>query len=415
MSPSNTGAGVVGRVPAEDRHQRRAARASPGRRRARSCARRRRAAGRGRPRPASRCAIATLSVIRASAGAESTTSPPSPVRPAVADLVEVRPGRGRAVRGEVEPGGRGAQRLVLEVGGAADLVARLAGRLVAQRQHRAAREVEHGTILLVDGADAQHGEAGRPAALAHAVLAPRDDLGRRAQRVAEPHRAVQQQPAVEEVGDHAAGGHRGLADRGVPHERRVRQRRPRAEHRVAPACGRARGAAGRRQIAWCTAAWPSVSVSAGAASNSRPTAGPRSRAGRSCGSARARSTRRADTASASSSIRSPSATAPGALGRRALERGERLARLGDLVVGRRERLPQRVELRRVDRPLAVEAERARVRDRGAERRRRRGSPGAGRRSPGCRRRGRRRARVSCAKRQSAGAPARPPSDAARSA
>jgi hypothetical protein len=43
----------------------------------------------------------------------------------------VRAGHGRAVGGEVEPGGGGAQRLGLEVGRAADLVARLAGRGVA--------------------------------------------------------------------------------------------------------------------------------------------------------------------------------------------------------------------------------------------------------------------------------------------
>ena len=65
-------------------------------------------------------------------------------------------------------------------------------------------------------------------------------------------------------------------------------------------------------------------------------------------------------------MRSPAATAPGAVGGGAVERGEHLARVGDLVVGGRERLAQGVELGGVDRPLAVEAERARVHHAGAE-------------------------------------------------
>jgi hypothetical protein len=163
-------------------------------------------------------------------------------RPPLADVGEVRPGGGLAVGGEVEPGGRRAQRLRLEVGGVADLVARLAGGRVAQGQHRAAGEVEHGTVVLVDGADPQEGEAGGPAALSRAVLAPCDDLGRGAQGVTEAHGTVKQQAAVEEVGDHPASRHGGLADRGVPNETGVRDRRPLAEH-----CLRQRAVEGESQ------------------------------------------------------------------------------------------------------------------------------------------------------------------------
>ena len=56
----------------------------------------------------------------------------------------VQRGRG-AVGAEVEPGGGRLQWLMVEVGGAADLVARLAGGRAPERQHRAARELEHGS------------------------------------------------------------------------------------------------------------------------------------------------------------------------------------------------------------------------------------------------------------------------------
>ena len=145
----------------------------------------------------------------------------------------MRAGHGGAVAGQVEPRGGGVQRLGLEVRRAPDLVPGLAGRVVAQRQHRAAREVEHRALRLVDGADPQQREPGRPAALLDAVLAPRDHLGRRVQRVAEPHRAPQQQPAVEEVRHDAARGDRRLPDRRVPHQPRVRDRRAGADRRLA--------------------------------------------------------------------------------------------------------------------------------------------------------------------------------------
>ena len=356
--------GVVGSVPAEDRHQ-------PGQRpRGLGGGERDRVPAVDEPAlvvrraPASRWAIATFSVSRASAGAESTTSPPS------SSSVQPSPSASKCGPGARE---RNAARSSPRAAATSASCSRSSApptsspsspvRLAAQRQHRAAREVQHRAVLLVDGADPQHGEAGR----ARAVLAPRDDLGRRPQRVAEPHRPAQQQPAVEEVRDHAAGGDRRLADRDVPDERRVRERRPGAEHGLAErAVERSRSRS--PQIAWCSAAWPSVSVSARRVLEDGPdrqVLEVRRRA-----HARlARAREHAPRGDGERLVEHPVAGGHGAraVGGRALERGERLARLGDLVVGRRERLAQRVELRRVDRPLAVVAERARVRDRGAER------------------------------------------------
>ena len=144
-------------------------------------------------------------------------------RPAVRHFVVVRARHGGAVGGQIEPLGRGAQRLGLEVRRAAYLVSGRARRRVSQRQHRAAREVEHRPLFLIEGADAQHRQAGRPPPLLHAVLTPRDHLGLRAQRVAEANGAAQQQSAVEEIRHHAPGRHCGLPDRHVPNQRRMRK------------------------------------------------------------------------------------------------------------------------------------------------------------------------------------------------
>ncbi len=75
------------------------------------------------------------------------------------------------------------QRLGLQVGCVTDRVARLACGCIAERQHRAAGEIEHGTVVLVNGADSQEDEAGGPATLPRAVLPPGDDVGRGAQLV----------------------------------------------------------------------------------------------------------------------------------------------------------------------------------------------------------------------------------------
>ena len=62
------------------------------------------------------------------------------------------------------------------------------------------------------------------------ILLERHDLGARAQRVADEHRALEHQPAVEEVAAHALGRPCGLADRDVADQVGVRQQPVAAGH-----------------------------------------------------------------------------------------------------------------------------------------------------------------------------------------
>ena len=221
--------------------------------------------------------------------------------------------RGRARRRRPRSGSASRSRR------AADLVAR-ARRSGAppQRQHRAAREVEHRAVLLVDGADAQHGEAGRRRPSLTRFSRQRDDLGRRAQRVAEPHRAPQQQPAVEEVrrpraGSPASTG-RSRRPRPARDARAARPRRPPPRRACASSARRRRSpgdrlvqrgvALGERERGGVREHGPDLQILEPRRSR-RPGRGDAHRPA----PARA-STRRADSASASSSMRSSTPTAP---------------------------------------------------------------------------------------------------------
>ncbi|WP_217496788.1 hypothetical protein [Nocardioides jishulii] len=87
----------------------------------------------------------------------------------------------------------------------------------AERQHRAAPEVEDQALLLVVRGDAQRRQAGRAAG----VLLEAHDFGAGAQGVADGRQPVEGQPAVEEVGHHASRDRGRLADGQVGDESRV--------------------------------------------------------------------------------------------------------------------------------------------------------------------------------------------------
>ena len=101
---------------------------------------------------------------------------------------------------------------------------------VAQGQHRASPEVQHRLIVLIRRADPQHDEPGGRCALARPILLERHHLGARAQRVPQEHRALEHQPAVEEVAAHALGRPCGLADSDVADQVGVRQQPVAAGH-----------------------------------------------------------------------------------------------------------------------------------------------------------------------------------------
>src|SRR6266851_2710552 len=76
---------------------------------------------------------------------------------------------------------------------------------VAQREHRAAKEIQNGAAFLVLRAHPQRGESGGGAAGTGAVLAQSNDFGRRVQAVADAWRAMEHEAAIEEIRDHAMG------------------------------------------------------------------------------------------------------------------------------------------------------------------------------------------------------------------
>ena len=115
-----------------------------------------------------------------------------------------------------QPGLRADRRHVVGMAGV--------GRAVAQRQHRAAVEVEDQPTDLVDGGHPQRGKARRGPARLGRVLFERDDLGAGEQGVADDGKAVEGQAAVEEVGLHPLGGERGLPDGDVADQLRMRER-----------------------------------------------------------------------------------------------------------------------------------------------------------------------------------------------
>ena len=299
---------------------------------------------------------------RASSGAELTTSPPSTVQLAPASSASKRgPGTASRKAPRSQPADRGAERRRRLGLGAdrVDLVGVPGLALgVAQRQHRAAVEVEHRALVLVDGADPQRRQPGRRPPGLGPVLAQGDDLGRGPQRVADPRRPAQRQAAVEEVADHPLGEQRSTGRS----RRRRRGRggraaaRGRAPRRQSPASSASRSRSPR--IAWCRAACPSVRVSAGTPSATWPTS--RSSKKGAAGAALTRcalpvrSSRRAAAAIASSTILPSRATAPEPAAVRLGQR--RQHRLGPLDLGgaRGEGVGDRLQLPRVDRPLAVE-------------------------------------------------------------
>src|SRR3984957_17076065 len=138
--------------------------------------------------------------------------------------IEVRPGDTLAKDLAIPIGGRRRRRsqigtdlrqVVVMVGG----VRVGAG---AQRQHRAAVEVEDQSVGLVDGGDPQgHQAGGRPARLDGILLQP-DNLGAGEQRVTDRWETEERQPAVEQVGLDMLGGQRRLADRDVADQARMR-------------------------------------------------------------------------------------------------------------------------------------------------------------------------------------------------
>ena len=73
----------------------------------------------------------------------------------------------------------------------------------AQRDHRAAPEVEHRLALLVGRANPHRNKTGRRRARSAAVLLEADDLSASTQSLADEHRARKHQAAVEEVATHA--------------------------------------------------------------------------------------------------------------------------------------------------------------------------------------------------------------------
>ena len=256
-------------MPGDDRQQPGQRAGDVGRRRSRSYGRRRRAAGPGAPRVV--VSVATFSVIRASSGAALTTSPPSSSRHTGAGArsavlaggqFAVGASRQPAIERRSGAGQLGGDRVeIVGVAGAA--------RRDPQRQHRAAPEVEH-VRARADRSCVRAARRGpsRPTGPASVGAARRPRSSSAACR--RSRRPAEHQTAVEEVGDHPLGDQRRLADGHVTDQAGWASGARLAEHaRAQPR--RARGRSRSPRIAWCSAAWPSVSVSPGTGGDHCPT------------------------------------------------------------------------------------------------------------------------------------------------
>ena len=230
----------------------RGSRAWRARRRSRSCARRRPSAGRAALPVASVCAVATLSVRRASSGAPVTVSPAS-TRNACAGLelvVIVGPGAAARSRSSRQPGGR--------VGDDLRLVERPAG---SRRSRRRGRFRRRGRAAESSGSARSRAPARRARRWSGSRIATSPVAGapgrrrfclsptisvRRTQRLAHEHRTREHQAAVEQVAAHALRRPRRLADRDVAHEVGMRERRSRpvtSRHSAASSASRNRSPA----------------------------------------------------------------------------------------------------------------------------------------------------------------------------
>ena len=182
--------------------------------------------------PGSVWAAAMLSDRRASSGAQLTVSPPSTAKRSPARRASpCSPGSAsrKAARSQpsttwcsassdrARPGSRRGRRRGL--GGCP----RRASGSIAQRWKSSTSRSCWSTVRIRSAAS----PVGARPGLADGV-AQRDDLGGRAQRVADHRRAAQHEAAVEEVGDHPLGGEGRLADRDVAHQPRVGEPRPRS-------------------------------------------------------------------------------------------------------------------------------------------------------------------------------------------
>ena len=96
---------------------------------------------------------------------------------------------------------------------------------IAQRQHRATRKVEHLLSTLIPGSHAQHGQTGCGTALPPSVLAQCDDFGCGVERITHARKAAEHEAAIEQIRDHASGQQCRLADRYVPHQSWMGNRR----------------------------------------------------------------------------------------------------------------------------------------------------------------------------------------------
>ena len=239
---------------------------------------------------------------------------------------------------------------------------------VAQRDHRAAPVVEQRLAVTIGRADPQRHEPRRRPVGPAPVLPQPHDLGAGAQRLAHEHRALEHQAAVEEVSAHALRRPRGLPDREVADEVGMRQQplvpghRPaelRVERQPQAVAGHGLvhgGVSGRERhpgrvrehLAALEVLEPRAADPHGRA-HASPAARPRA------------TVWRASLRLASSIISPSSSTAPLPSARSAPSSAATIALARSNSSGlRRERRVDRGELVGVHRPLAVEAERARL-------------------------------------------------------
>ena len=185
---------------------------------------------------------------------------------------------------------------------------------------------------------------------------------------------MKQEPAVEEVGDDPPRRHRGLTDRGVPDEAGVRDRRPLAEHGLGQRAveREAQPISRDRLVQRRVALGERQGRRGGEAHSDLQILEPgrlRRRADRDAHGRFSRAREHLARRHSERLVEHPVARSNGSGARCGglRERLERRARLRDFVLGRGERIPQRLQLHGMDRPLAVEPERAGMSDSGAER------------------------------------------------